>query len=558
MTDRTGHGPGGTPRPRRRYAYGVPSEYDDEYGQYDGPGAAGSAAHGNGHASPETPPGPPAPPGSPGPGPGYPRQQPAAPANGHGPAAPPPNGPGPAAPPNGQGPGYGASGHGRPGFGPPGSGGAQQPWPQGEPPAPGVYNPYQGRYTYTEPYDYTSGSATGGPPAHGGHPAPPPPGPAQEPPAPDAGETLALRGPRSVPPRQPGAPAGADGHGPAYEGPGESRDEGQAAPTRRAGQGRADRRRAAKRIKRRRRLSATKEIPILIGVAILIALVLKTFLVQAFVIPSGSMEQTIRVGDRVLVDKLTPWFGSRPERGDVIVFEDPGGWLDEEHKPKKDPPFGIKQGKEFLTFIGLLPSDDQQDLIKRVVGVGGDTVACCNDQGRITVNGHPLNEPYVHPGNEPSRIKFKVKVPQGRVFVLGDHRANSGDSRYHMREPHQGTISEDLVVGRAVVIAWPFDHWRRLEEPKTFASVPDAAGAAAAPARRENPVAQLPFSAELPLVMGVVGLYRLSDRRQGSVRSECGGLGGRRTVRLRRPGGRASRTGRQGGRRGAAGRGQRE
>ena len=106
---------------------------------------------------------------------------------------------------------------------------------------------------------------------------------------------------------------------------------------------------------------------------------LKTFLVQAFVIPSGSMEQTIRIGDRVLVDKLTPWFGSKPQRGDVVVFKDPGGWLaGGADAAKKDDPVVIKQVKEGLTFIGLLPSDDEQDLIKRVVAVGGDTVKCCD------------------------------------------------------------------------------------------------------------------------------------------------------------------------------------
>ncbi|MGI5348541.1 signal peptidase I [Streptomyces sp. CA-250714] len=328
---------------------------------------------------------------------------------------------------------------------------------------------------------------------------------------------------------------------------------------RRPGQGRADRRRAAKRIKRRRRLSATKEIPILIGVALLIAWVLKTFLVQAFVIPSGSMEQTIRIGDRVLVDKLTPWFGSKPQRGDVVVFEDPGGWLENEKKDTKDEPAGIKQGKEFLTFIGLLPSDDEQDLIKRVVAVGGDTVRCCDKQGRVTVNGTPLNEPYLHPGNKPSRITFKVTVPVGRVFVMGDHRADSADSRYHLKEPDRGTIGEDRIVGRAIVIAWPFDHWRRLEEPKTFGSVPDPAGVAAPTSvDRDNRVAQLPFFAELPLVMGVVGLYRLRHRRMRSVRSGCGGLGGRHTVRFRVPGGRTSWYGRQDGRRRTTGRGKRE
>ncbi|MBL1101239.1 signal peptidase I [Streptomyces sp. 205] len=306
--------------------------------------------------------------------------------------------------------------------------------------------------------------------------------------------------------------------------------------------GRAERRKIQRRIKRRRQRSKVKEIPILVGVALVIALVLKTFLVQAFVIPSGSMEQTIRIGDRVLVDKFTPWFGSKPERGDVVVFKDPGGWLEDERKPPKDDPPVIKQGKQFLTFIGLLPSDNEQDLIKRVVGVGGDTVACCDSDGKVTVNGTPLNEPYLHPGNEPSQRQFKVTVPKGRIFVMGDHRSNSADSRVHLDEPGQGTVSDDMVVGRAVVIAWPFGHMRKLEEPGTYASVKDAPSgetqAQGAPHRLspmdQQGMVQLPTPAELPLVMGVVVLRRSWSRRQSGVRSGCGGFGGRRTIRSRR------------------------
>lgn len=319
--------------------------------------------------------------------------------------------------------------------------------------------------------------------------------------------------------------------GAAAEAPPPATGSGMGTPLRGPGEGRAARRRAAKRIKRRRRLSMTKEIPILIGVALLIALVLKTFLVQAFVIPSGSMEQTIRIGDRVLVDKLTPWFGSKPERGDVVVFKDPGGWLSSEQTQQKDAPVGIKQGKDFLTFIGLLPSEDEQDLIKRVVAVGGDTVKCCGKDGRVTVNGEPLNEPYLHPDNEPSKMKFEVQVPVGRIFVMGDHRSNSADSRYHLDDKGRGTVPEDLIVGRAVVIAWPFDHWQGLEESETYASVPDAQGApTAADGLGDNRMVQLPTPAELPIVMGVVGLARWRDRRRRSVRSDCGGRGGRRTV----------------------------
>ncbi|MBT2423111.1 signal peptidase I [Streptomyces sp. ISL-22] len=311
------------------------------------------------------------------------------------------------------------------------------------------------------------------------------------------------------------------------------------------GRTRAERRKLQRKVKRRRRRSAIKEIPLLVGVAVLIALVLKTFLVQAFVIPSGSMEQTIQVGDRVLVDKLTPWFGSKPKRGDVVVFKDPGGWLRGEQTtvPKEDPVV-VKQVKGALTFIGLLPSDDEKDLIKRVVGVGGDRVKCCDTQGRVTVNGIPLNEDYLYPGNAPSTTEFDITVPQGRLWVMGDHRADSADSRAHQNQDYGGTVSEDEVVGRAMVIAWPLGHWSSLEEPKTYASVSDsAAGSTAAPqlshrvaSDDSNGTIQLPSPAELPLVMGVVGLRRAWGRQRHRVRSWRGGCGGWRTIRARRRG----------------------
>jgi signal peptidase I len=310
------------------------------------------------------------------------------------------------------------------------------------------------------------------------------------------------------------------------------------------GRTRAERRKLQRRVKRKRRRSAVKEIPLLVGVAVLIALVLKTFLVQAFYIPSESMEPGLVRNDRILVQKVSYWFGGTPQRGDVVVFKDPGGWLrDEQTGPKKEDPVVVKQVKEGLTFIGLLPSDNEKDLIKRVIGVGGDHVKCCDAQGRMTVNGVPLAEgDYLYPGNAPSTQQFDITVPKGRLWVMGDHRANSADSRAHQNTDYGGTVSEDSVVGRAMVIAWPLGHWNTLKEPKTFASVSNSVSGTTASPQLSHRVAsddfngtiQLPSPAELPLVMGVVGLHRVWGRRRHGVRSWRGGCGGWRTVRTRR------------------------
>jgi signal peptidase I len=228
--------------------------------------------------------------------------------------------------------------------------------------------------------------------------------------------------------------------------------------------------------RRRRRNEASarsllRELPLLVVVALVLALGIKTFLVQAFYIPSGSMENTARIGDRVLVDKFSPWFGAKPERGEIVVFKDPGGWLG--HKPAADPPPVLKQLKQAGVFVGLLPSDDDQDLIKRVIGVGGDTVACCDSAGRVTVNGAALDEPYIFPGDDPSTQRFSVQVPKGRLWVMGDHRGDSGDSRAHMDKAGGGTVAEEDVVGRAVLVGWPLGRIHRLPVPGTFSHVPD-------------------------------------------------------------------------------------
>ncbi|MFD7728784.1 signal peptidase I [Kitasatospora phosalacinea] len=225
-----------------------------------------------------------------------------------------------------------------------------------------------------------------------------------------------------------------------------------------------------------RQRSFWKELPILIGIALILALVIKTFFVQAFSIPSGSMENTLQVGDRVLVDKLTPWFGSEPERGEVVVFKDPGGWLNDEPTQRSDNSF-VRGVQDVFSFIGLMPSSDEKDLIKRVIAVGGDTVEC-QGSGPVKVNGVALDEPYIFPGNTPCGEKpfGPVNVPKGTIWVMGDHRGNSLDSRYHMDQPGGGTVPVDNVVGRAFVVAWPIGDWATLPVPDTF----DQKGLAAA------------------------------------------------------------------------------
>ncbi|WP_406151742.1 signal peptidase I [Streptomyces sp. NBC_01012] len=229
-----------------------------------------------------------------------------------------------------------------------------------------------------------------------------------------------------------------------------------------------------------------KELPLLIGIALILALLIKTFLVQAFSIPSDSMQNTLQRGDRVLVDKLTPWFGSEPERGEVVVFHDPGGWLEDTATPE---PNAVQK---FLSFIGLMPSAEEKDLIKRVIAVGGDTVEC-KKNGPVTVNGKALDDKsFIFEGNSACDDEpfGPIHVPKGRIWVMGDHRQNSLDSRYHQELPGHGTVSTDEVVGRAVVVVWPVNRWATLPVPGTFdqsglnaaatAAVPGALGVAGA------------------------------------------------------------------------------
>ena len=203
----------------------------------------------------------------------------------------------------------------------------------------------------------------------------------------------------------------------------------------------------------RKKGSLLRELPILVVVALVVSLFIKTFVVQFFYIPSGSMENTLQIKDRVAVNKI-PFISRSINRGDVVVFRDPDDWLPEivDYDTNKY----VSKAKSALVAVGVLPNPTKQYLVKRVIGVEGDHIVCCTKAGNLTINDVEVTEPYIYAGNKPSEMKFDVTVPKGKLWVMGDHRGASSDSRYHQEDINKGFVPISRVTGRVVAVIWPF------------------------------------------------------------------------------------------------------
>jgi signal peptidase I len=284
-----------------------------------------------------------------------------------------------------------------------------------------------------------------------------------------------------------------------------------------AGGGAANSHRASRRGRpgAKKKGSLLRELPVLLVIAFVLALLVKTFLVQAFFIPSGSMEQTLHgctgcTGDRVLVNKVPYWFGE-PEPGDIVVFRGPDTW---------SPEITVAEPSNWLSgallslgrAIGVAPPSED-DYVKRVIATAGQTVQCCDAEGRVLVDGEPLDEPYIYQdspltGGSTGREFAPVTVPEGRLWVMGDHRSASADSREHVGDKYSGTIAVDDVIGKAAVIVWPLDRFTLLDSPDIQQG---QAEALAAPAGDSGHGA---VALAAPYVLGLAGAVPLTAARR--------------------------------------------
>lgn len=195
--------------------------------------------------------------------------------------------------------------------------------------------------------------------------------------------------------------------------------------------------------------SFIRETAVVVVSALVLSVLVRTFIFQAFYVPSASMENTLLVNDRIVVSKISTKV-TGIHRGDVVVFHDPSHWLGSSYSD----PYGSKFG-HFLQYVGIVPANSGKDLVKRVIGVGGDRIQCCDAQNRIMRNGIGIDEPYIRAGSTTNQVVFDVLVPAGFVFVMGDNRGNSEDSRFHLNLNH-GLVPLKDVVGRVSMRVWPF------------------------------------------------------------------------------------------------------
>ncbi len=212
--------------------------------------------------------------------------------------------------------------------------------------------------------------------------------------------------------------------------------------------------------------AAVRELLITVGIALIFSSLVRIFLFQVFYVPSASMEDTLLLQDRIVATKVTKPF-TDIKRGEIVVFKDPGDWLPEYESNRN-------LFLHFLSVVGLLPTDAGDDLVKRVIGIAGDNVKCCSENGRILINGVELNDQsFIKPDTETNQVEFDITVPEKRVFVMGDNRPDSRDSRFHL-ETAYGTVPEKNIVGAVHLRIWPFSRFSTLKIPESFNLIPDA------------------------------------------------------------------------------------